>query len=117
VGTDDEGAPGLMCAQRGHLAHMWVRRPGLGVEVVAVVPHDNQPQVIHGRIDSSASTDDRRRGTASSPSVEDAQPPSIPLTRAEVGGQHHRVDTQNTESTLHVLNISVVGNDNDGTAV
>ncbi len=42
-------APSALGAQQQHLAGVGVRRPRLGVQVVAVVPDRDQPEVVHRR--------------------------------------------------------------------
>jgi hypothetical protein len=48
VAADEHRGAGEVRAQREHLAHVRVGRARLGVQVVAVVPDDDQPQVVHG---------------------------------------------------------------------
>ncbi len=49
IAADQQGRLGCRCAQQEHLAGMRVGRAWLGVEIVAVVPHRHESEIVYGR--------------------------------------------------------------------
>ncbi len=78
------GRPGQRRAEHQDVAGVRVRRPRLGVQVVAVVPDGEQPRVGDRRVSRCPRPD--HRADAPSPHRE---PAPVPLGRAQVGAQRH----------------------------
>jgi len=78
------GAVLLVGAQQEDLPSMRVRRPRLGVQIVAVVPDRDQAQLGHGCKRGGPSPDDDP-GTAPA----HREKPPVALIGLQIGGQHH----------------------------
>ena len=95
-------------AQDEHVADVRVGGAGFGVQVVAVVPDDEQA----GRGDRG---ERRRTGADDDPDRPPAhrEPPAVALGRPEVGGQHHdrlRAETDGAGS-VEEIDVTLVGHD------
>jgi hypothetical protein len=86
VPTEQRSRAGQLGAQHEHVSHVRVGRVRLGVQVVAVVPADNQPEVLHRR-------EHRRTGAHDGAhlSARHLQPGCVPRSRAEVSREHQVV--------------------------
>ena len=80
-------APARWARSDEHLAHVRVRRARLGVQVVAVVPDDDQPEVAHRGEGRRAGADGDLHAAA-----QHRQPAAVAHGRAEVGAQRRRGD-------------------------
>ena len=65
---------------------MRVRGSWLGVQIVAVVPHHHQAEVLHRREHRGARSEDRSSGAAT-----DCQPSPVALRGAEIGTEYDMV--------------------------
>jgi hypothetical protein len=80
--ADDQRRSGERGAEHENVASMRIGRPRLGVQVVAVVPDCEQPEVANRRERGGPSSDDRAHSAPP-----DSEPPTISLGRAEIRGQ------------------------------
>ena len=109
----DRRAPGLPRAQEQHVAGVAVRRTGLGVEVVAVVPDRDQADLAQRREGRGAGADhDPGR------SALDSQERRVALRRPGVGGEHDVVPAadQRRERVVEPGHVAVVGHAQQGAA-
>jgi hypothetical protein len=81
--ADQHGGSGEVRPQQEHLAHVRVRRPWLCMQVVAVVPADNEAEVRHWGELSRSRADDGMYLTA-----HDGKPALVAFLRAEVGREN-----------------------------
>lgn len=100
-----------MGSQRSHFAYVWIRGTRLGMEVVSIVPDNDQTQVTHGRVDRRPGADHEGCVTA-----QRRQPPSVPLSWAKVCGQRNRVDARSGEGLGHAVHIAMVWHHDDATS-
>jgi hypothetical protein len=96
---------GGVCPLHQHLAGVRVRRAGLGVQVVAVVPDHQQARVDDRR-------EHHRPGAHHHPhlAAPHRQPAAVAPRRPEVGAQrHHALAQQRGAGGVHAFDIAVVG--------
>ena len=110
--AEQQAAPLVVRPQHRHLAGMRVGRPWVGHAVVAVIPHDDQAQVLDRREHRASGTDHQLRGTAAH-----GQPSAVARGGSESGGQRDpTVADQRLTLGPHPIEITLIGNDEDAPA-
>ena len=75
---------GIDRARQQDLTCVGIRRPWLGVQIVAVVPHHHEPEIVHRRIGRASRTEHDSNLTTG-----DAQEVAVPRRGLVRTGQHH----------------------------
>ncbi len=108
VSADHCGTAQLVCPQHSHFAGVRIRRARLGESVVAVVPHQHQPEVGDRSEYGAARSDDHARRTA-----QHRQPAAVSLRGTEAGRQRHHpafVD-ESDDGVAQRVYVALVGHD------
>ena len=105
-GAEHGGRALALGPQQQHLARVRVRRPRLGVQVVAVVPAHHQAEVVHGRERGRPGAHDDPAGAAGH-----GEEVAVAARRAGVGGEGDVVArTQRAgERTIDPVDVLAVG--------
>ncbi len=112
--SDDQTRALLPGPQHGDVAGVRVGRARFGVQIVPVVPDDDQAEVADRREHGRAGAHHHPRGPAA-----DGQEPAVPFGRAEVGAQR---DTAGRAGDIphrghDAVDVTVIGHDDQGTPV
>lgn len=115
-GPNDQGRAFFERPERSHLSYMGVRRARLGVKVVAVIPHHDEPDVAHGCVDGRSRSDHDGALTCRV-REQDLEPTSVSFARPELSCENHRSEAALAHLAGQQLDIAMVRNDNDRVTV
>jgi hypothetical protein len=111
--ADDDGRASEVCTQDRDVAGVWVRRTGFGERVIAVVPHDDQADIVHRREDRGACPNDGADGTAA-----DCKEAAVALCWSQIRVEDNvmLVAHRRAQCDVDAVGVAAVRHDDNGTA-